>query len=97
MPTLKQYGSYGFLCSIIAMQLSMSAIAGDTMGDKARRTGLDIKKSARSAKRDVKKTGRKITGQDSAWDDAKDSVKDAGKNIKDEAKYHTEKAKRHAE
>ena len=55
------------------------------------RAKVDTKKSARSAKRDFKKAGRKVTGQDSKYDDVKDEVKDGAANIKDEANHQVKK------
>jgi hypothetical protein len=39
----------------------------------------------------LKKGVRKATGQDNAWDDAKDEAHDAVENLKDEASYHKKK------
>ncbi len=95
MDPLKRFGSYGFLSAMLALQLSsLSAFGNDTAKEKAERGLIDAKKSGRSVKRDLKKAGRKITGQDNAWDDTKDAVSDAGKNVKDEAKFQGKKAKR---
>lgn len=96
MESLKRFGSYGFLSTMLALQLAaMPSYGKDTIEDKAKRGALDTKKSARAIKRDAKKAGRKITGQENAWEDTKDEVSDAAKNLKDETKYQAKKAKRH--
>lgn len=96
MNSLKRFGSYGFLSTMLAIQIAaLPSYGNENLEDKTRRGALDAKKSARSVKRDIKKTGRKITGQENAWEDTKDSLSDAGKNIKDEANFQAKKAKRH--
>jgi len=90
--SLTAFGTYGFLSMLMAAQIATANTV-----DNADRTTVDAKKSARSVKRDMKKAGRKVTGQDSTYDDVKDEVQDAGRNVGDEAAYHNRKIKRKAE
>ena len=92
MGSLTKFGTYGFLSLAIASQLAM---AGTNTADKADRAATDVKKNARSVKRDAKKAGRKVTGNESVVKDGKDKISDMGKDVKDEAKVQNRKAKRH--
>ncbi len=86
--SLTQFGTYGFMSALLAIQVASAPRSfADDLKDKANRAGLDAKKSARAMKRDVKKGARKATGQESTYESAKDEVKDAGKNVKDEAEH----------
>jgi len=96
--SLTQFGTYGFLTTLMAAQIAMAPrLFADTLENKVDRGGVDTKKSARSVKRDLKKKGREVTGQDNTYDDMKDEVKDAGKNVKDETQYQGRKIERQAE
>ncbi len=96
MKSLTKFGTYGFLSALLAAQVATSPalFADGSLADKADRAGVDAKKTGRAMKRDAKKAGRQATGQDNAWDDAKDSVGDAGKNVKDEVDYQKRKSDR---
>ncbi len=91
--SLTKFGTYGFMSALLATQIGLAPNLFADTADDLNRAELDTKKSARSAKRDLKKAGRKVTGQDSKYDDVKDEVKDAGRNAKDEVNYQTEKLK----
>jgi hypothetical protein len=86
MKPLFKFGTYGFLCVMMASQLASASTA-----EKMDRKLLDAKKSGRETKRSLKKSGRKITGDESYAKDAKDVVKDGYSNTKDEVKH----AKKH--
>jgi hypothetical protein len=97
MRNLTRFGTYGFMSVILAAQmLSVQGLA-DSVADKSDRAWTDTKKSARSVKRDAKKAGRKVTGQESKWENFKDSAEDTGKDFKDEAKHQKRKLERKAE
>lgn len=95
MKSLTQFGTYGFLTLMMAAQLGNSALGKEKLADKADRAAVDTKKSAREMKKDLKKAGRKVTGQENSWDNVKDSVGTAAENTKDEVKLQARKAKRH--
>ena len=92
MKSLAKYGTYGFLSTLMATQLAIAPRV--FASESADRAQLDAKKPARSMRRDLKKSGRKVTGQENSWDDAKDELKDGASNAKDEAHYQARKLQR---
>ena len=84
---IAKFGTYGFLCSLIAAQMSVVTLAATDAAVDADRTLVDAKKSGRSVKRDVKKGARKMTGKDSKIEDTKDAAGDAVNNTKDEINH----------
>ncbi len=88
---IAKFGTYGFLCSLVAMQMSVVSVANSDAANDADRALVDAKKSGRSVKRDVKKGARKMTGKESKVEDVKDSAHDAVENTKDEVD-HAKKA-----
>ena len=86
MRSITHFGTYGFMALLLAAQTGATAFGSD-------RTVVDAKKTGRSVKRDLKKTGRKITGKQSKWEDVKDSAHDAKDNTKDEVKHQAKKLK----
>ena len=95
MKSLFQYGTYGFLSALMATEIAIAprVFAGNA-GDAADKAKVDATKSSRSARRDLKKAGGKVTGQKNSYDDAKEGVKDGANNVKDEAQYQARKLKR---
>lgn len=85
--SLTRFGTYGFLCALIAAEVALvpRAFASNKVDD----TVVEAKKDARSARRKVRKNVRKATGNDSVVEDAKDATKDAVENTKDEARKVT--------
>lgn len=92
--SLSTFGTYGFLSVLVAAQIAASPLLFAVAPDRLDRALVDAKKSARAVKRDIKKNARKATGQENTWETVKDEVSDAGKNIKDEAKYQKRKIQR---
>jgi hypothetical protein len=84
---IAKFGTYGFLCSLVAMQMSAVSLANSDAANDADRAVVDAKKSGRSVKRDVKKGVRKMTGKESKVEDLKDSAGDAVDNTKDEINH----------
>jgi hypothetical protein len=92
-----RFGTYGFMSMMLAAQLAaLPAKAADQAANSADRATVDVKKGARDIKRDAKKAGRDVTGNHSTWQDTKDSVGDAAKDVKDEAGYTKRKVERKA-
>ncbi len=92
MKSLTRFGTYGFLSTILAAQLALAPSGfGDSAQNNLDRAKLDVKKTARSAKRDLKKAGRNVTGQESKWKDFKDEAADAARNTQDEVKHEADK------
>ena len=90
MGPLTRFGTYGFLCAVLASQLSLPALSASENEVQADRAWVNTKKSARAVKRDVKKTGRDMTGHGSTVKDFKDKAHDAVSNTKDEF-HHAKK------
>ena len=92
MKSLTRFGTYGFLSTLLATQFALAPRSfGDSAQNNLDRAKIDAKRTARSAKRDLKKTGRKVTGEESKWKDVKDETADAARNTKDEVKHQTDK------
>ena len=69
------------------MLASQVAMASRSAADKMDRAKVDSKKATRSVRQHAKKTGRSLTGQESASKDMKDMTKDGFENTKDEAEH----------
>lgn len=82
------------MSALLATQIGLAPQLFADTATSTDRANVDAKKSARAAKRDFKKAGRKVTGQENRYDDVKDEVRDAGKNVKDEAGHQADKIKK---
>jgi hypothetical protein len=80
------------MCALLATQISLSSFGASNASVKTDRAVVDAKKNGRYVRRHAKKAGRKITGQESKWEDFKDGAKDSVSNTKDEMKHAKKKA-----
>ncbi len=85
---LTRFGTYGFLSMILASQVALA----NNVGDTAEHGVMDAKKDARTARRELKKSVRKVTGNQSTYENVKDKTKDTVENTKDELKHEKHKA-----
>ena len=91
MKSLTRYGTYGFMSALIATQLAVYPRLFADTAEKVDRAKVDSKKSGRALRRDLKKAGRKATGQENSYDDVKDEVKDGVSNTRDEVNHQAKK------
>lgn len=83
--SLTRFGTYGFLCALIAAEMTLVPKSyADDVGKKADEAVVEAKKEGRAVRRKVKKQVRKATGNDSVVEDVKDAAKDGVQNTKDE-------------
>lgn len=87
-----KFGTYGFLATMLAAQMASISVANSSTANEIDRKVVDAKKSGRAVRRDVKKAGRKMTGQDSKVEDFKDSAGDTVENAKDEIDHAKKQA-----